>query len=115
MNRQMVYIAGPYRPTQYRTERQNVRSAEAVAVQVANKGHFPVTPHLNTAFFTGEGPDDLWLWGDLNLLACCSVLVLCEGWEDSSGAVREMERATELGLAVFHDVSDLPEVLDETT
>lgn len=100
----LIYIAGAYRgPTPWATE-QNVRRAEAVGMEVARLGGFPVIPHANTRpYFAGERPDGFWLDGTRRLMDRCDGVVLLVGWEASEWAVAEHERAKMHGTPVFHE------------
>lgn len=95
------YVAGPYRgPTESDVDR-NIQSAKRVAQEVWQLGVPVVCPHLNTQFFGGLAPDDLWLTGDLEILRRCDFVVLCPGWENSQGTQEEVKLADELGLDMF--------------
>ena len=101
MTPQLIYIAGPYRAGRGRTERENVRAAEEVALEIWKSGHYALCPHLNTAFFTGEAPDDTWLAGDLRMIEGCDAVVLIGNWEFSDGTRQEIAHAIENGIPVY--------------
>lgn len=103
----LVYIAGPYRSTTENKVYENIQRARAVALEVWTLGYVALCPHLNTAFFGGECPDDVWLKGDLEILARCDALCLVPGWEASSGSRAEIEFAQEKGIPVFYNVDAL--------
>ncbi len=103
----VVYIAGPFRgPTAWDIER-NVRRAEELAFEVFKLGAMPLTPHANTRFFHGQGPDAFWLDGTLELLRRCDALITVDDWARSSGARGEVSDASARGIPVFHNVPDL--------
>ena len=82
----VAYIAGPYRAKNGRTVIENIREAEAVAIKYWKKGYAVICPHLNTAFFDGLCPDQVWLNGDLEILRRCDTIVMMHGHRDSVGA-----------------------------
>jgi hypothetical protein len=107
----LVYVAGPYRDPrgEYYVGR-NIRAAADIAVELWRMGYAVLTPHLNTAFFGGAAPDEVWLKGDLVMLERCDLVVLVPGWHTSSGTRAEVNRAHECGIPVFEwphmDVAD---------
>jgi len=100
--RAVAYIAGPYRSTSAWGVAQNVRAAEAVAWQVWREGIAVLCPHANTAHFDGSLPDETFLAGTMTLLERCDMVVVCEGWEHSTGTRAEIEAAGRLGIPVFY-------------
>lgn len=97
----VIYIAGPYRaPNAWEIE-LNIRAAETVALEVWRLGAAAICPHTNTRFFQGAAPDDVWLDGDLAILAKCDGLLLLPTYERSVGARAERDYAIELGLPTF--------------
>jgi hypothetical protein len=97
----VAYVAGPYRGGTIRGTVENIRSAEAVALELWRMGFAVICPHLNTCLFDGALPDSVWLEGDLAILARCDVVVLAPGWEASEGARAEAVRAEESGIPVL--------------
>jgi hypothetical protein len=94
----IVYIAGPYRaPTAWGIA-ENVRAAERVGLEVARLGAMPLIPHSMNAHFHGEGDDQLWLDGTLELLRRCDAAVFIPGWTKSSGSRGEWEEAQRRGM-----------------
>ena len=100
----LAYICGPFRaPNAWEIE-ENIRRAEVVALKAWKAGFAVICPHTNTRFFDGAAPDEIWLNGDLEIMKRCDLVILVEGWDLSLGALKEIERAEELGIPVFHDV-----------
>lgn len=100
---EVVYIAGPYRAETIRGVVENIRRAEAVALEYWLKGFAVICPHLNTRLFDGAAPDEIWLRGDMEILRRCDVMVLVPGWERSKGTQAEYAQAVQWGKkVVFH-------------
>lgn len=111
-SKKVVYIAGPYRdPRGEYFVKQNIYAAEDAAILVWGMGGVALTPHLNTAFFGGVLPDNVWLEGDLILLSRCDAVYMVHGWEQSQGARAEKQYAESLGLPVFSDPETLRDYL----
>jgi len=97
----LAYVAGPYRASTESGVVANIRAAEAVAVDLWQKGYAVICPHKNTALFGGLAPDDVWLKGDLVMMERCDFVVLVPGWQFSSGTQAEVKRARERGIPVY--------------
>jgi excisionase family DNA binding protein len=98
----VAYLAGPYRdPRGAYWVRENIRTAERVALQLWQHGLPTLCPHLNTALWDGAGPDDLWLHGDLIMLSRCDLVILGPGWQHSPGAQAERAKADQIGIPVL--------------
>jgi nucleoside 2-deoxyribosyltransferase len=101
MIRGVLYLAGPYRAKNDRTVRQNIRKAEEIAVKWWKAGFAVICPHLNTAFFDGEAPDELWLEGDLEIVKRCDAVLAMSTAPQSAGATREVCLAVSLGKPII--------------
>jgi hypothetical protein len=99
----IAYIAGPYRSETIWGIKENIRRAEKAALKYWLKGYAVICPHKNSAFFDGAAPDEVWLNGDLEILKRCDVIVMIDGWEWSTGAKDELEKARAHGLEVIFD------------
>jgi nucleoside 2-deoxyribosyltransferase len=108
----LVYIAGPFRAANAWEVEQNIRKAEALALEVWKLGAAVVCPHTNTRFFDGALPDATFLAGDLEILSRCDAVLMVDGWEQSRGAVAESVFATDKGIRVFTSLADLGQWLD---
>ena len=84
-----IYIAGPFRASSTWQREQNIRRAEAVALEVWKLGAVPICPHTSCRFFEGEAPIRVWLAGDLELLRRSDAVLTVEGWEQSEGTLAE--------------------------
>ncbi len=102
--KKIVYVAGPFRGSDSFAIAENIRSAERLALQVWQAGGVAICPHLNTMHFQGAAPDEIWLDGDLDLLRRSDAILMCAGWEKSSGSIGELELAQALELPEFYGI-----------
>ena len=108
---QLIYIAGPFRaPTPYEQE-QNIRRAEALALEVWRRGAACICPHTNTRFFQGAVPDDVWLEGDLEMVFRVDAVLLTPDWERSTGATAERDYALRHAIPVLYSLEELDQWL----
>jgi hypothetical protein len=108
------YTAGPYRAKLEWELIQNIRRAEEWAALGWAYGCAMICPHKNTAHFGGIlGMDDqVWLDGDLEIIARCDFLLVVPGWERSSGTKAEIELADKLGIPIFYMPRDIMKFRD---
>lgn len=108
--RTRVYVAGPYSsdPT------ANTNRAIAVGDMLWQEGYAPLIPHL-THFWHAMHPHPYveWLEYDNQFLPCCDVVLRIPG--ESSGADKEVDLATSLGMEVFHSIEELKDHVDPIT
>lgn len=103
----VIYIAGPFRgPNAWEIE-QNIRRAEALALEVWRLGAAAICPHANTRFYQGAAPDGVWLEGDLAILARCDGVLMTEDWQQSQGAQAERLFAFKHFVPVFYTLVEL--------
>jgi hypothetical protein len=96
----LIYIAGPYRAKTIHGTKLNIRAAELRAEDAVRAGHYPIVPHLCTAFMDGLASDQHFLDGTLEAMRRCDEVWLCEGWRDSHGSKLEVATALTLGIPV---------------
>lgn len=110
----LVYVAGSFRAkTPYLVEK-NIRAAEYLSVAVANTSEgFPVCPHTMGRYLSGAAPDQVWLDGDLEMMRRCDAVLVCPGYEKSSGTLAEIAEAFQVGIPIYYakEVSDRAEDL----
>jgi hypothetical protein len=107
----IIYISGKYSGD----IDNNIALARRVAIEVWERGHVALCPHLNTANFEKDCKleyDD-YIKGDLLLIEGCQAILMLPGWEESQGAQIELEYAEKLGLPVYY-YPDIPDVGSET-
>ena len=109
-----VYVAGPFRADSAWDIEFNIRSAEAIGLQVARLGGVPVVPHAMYRFYTGALPDQFWLDATLEVLRRCDAILLCPRWEKSFGSRGEKAEAERLGLPVFYAPLEMQNWLKES-
>jgi hypothetical protein len=97
----VAYVAGPYRGPTESAVVQNIRNAEAVAIELWCMGFAVVCPHKNTALLGGAIPDETVLAGDLEIMARCDLVVLVPGWEKSTGTMDEVKEACQIKMPVY--------------
>ena len=104
----IIYVAGPYRADNEWQVEENIREAEKYALMLWEAGFTAICPHKNTAHFGGAHglPDDVWLDGDLTIIARCNGLLLLPRWLDSEGTKQEKAHAEAHGIPVFHATPD---------
>lgn len=103
----VVFVSGPYRSNTEWGLVENIRRAEAVAVELWRKGFAVICPHKNTAHFGGLADVSVWLAGDLAMLERCDAVYAMQGWKDSVGATGEVEHATLRGIPIFDSMEDI--------
>ena len=103
----LVYVVGPYRGSGLWQISENIRRAEALALQVWQLGAACICPHKNTAYFNGAAPDHVWIDGDLEMVRRSDAIICVPGWEQSVGSKGEVALAGQLGLPVFHSIDEL--------
>ena len=104
--RKVIYIAGPFRSTTYYGQVENIRRAEAVALEVWRAGAAALCPHLNTQNFQGALHDEVWLEGDLALLHKCDAILMMERWDQSRGAREERFYAMLRRMPILYGIED---------
>ena len=111
----LVFVSGPFRslsqPYSHWEQEQNVRRAEALALDVWLAGHVAIVPHLLTRHFQGAADDRVWLDGDLAIMERCDAVLLTPDWERSAGARVERSYALAKGMPVFESLEELTQLL----
>ena len=103
----LVYLAGPYRAASEWELVQNIRNAEALALQVWQSGAACICPHKNTALFGGAADDSVWLEGDLEIMRRCDAVLCTDDWGRSQGTREEVRIATELDIPIFFKIEEM--------
>jgi nucleoside 2-deoxyribosyltransferase len=102
----IVYVAGPIRPKNGQTLEGNLVIAKDIALELWLDGFAVVCPHANTDLpidLAEKSADtNVWLEGDLEILARCDAVVVCPHWEASEGTLGEIRFAEARKIPVFY-------------
>ena len=100
-----IFVSGRYRAKTESEKAGNIWHAVRVSVRLWELGWYAFCPHANTAHFDNYSklPPEAYLEGDIAFLKCCEGIFMLEGWEQSVGARRELEVATEQNLEVYYE------------
>lgn len=95
----VVFVSGKYRGD----IAKNIEHAKQAAIRLWQQGYVVICPHMNTAFFDGLCPDEVWLAGDIEIMKRCDAVFFLDNWQDSEGARAEMAIAQDLGLEILYE------------
>jgi hypothetical protein len=103
----LVYVSGPYSGEDIAA---NIAVARKVAIELWERGHAALCPHLNTAHFEVDCKVsyDQYIQGDLLMLYACQGVVMLPAWVGSNGARLEREYALKIKRPIWY-YPDLPE------
>ena len=110
----VIYVAGPFRhPWKHMPGQQdcweiqnNIMVAAALALELWRMGAAALCPHLNMAYFQNAADDQVWLDGDLALLARCDAILMTPNWKGSAGARAEHKEAQIRYIKVLYNVDE---------
>lgn len=108
----VIYVAGPFRGPDAWAIENNIRRAEALALEAWRLGAAVICPHTNTRFFQGAAPDHLWLDGDLAILRKCDAILMTPDYERSTGAKAELADAIAHGIPALFNLTELADFLN---
>ena len=101
--KKVIYISGQYRNKTIGGTFRNIMHARDVAVKLWNENWIVICPHLNSFLMDGLCPDNVWLEGDIEILHRCDAIYMLKNWQNSKGAMKELELAKELGLEIYFE------------
>jgi len=105
MNIPLLYVAGPYSAIGIYTEQDHIYQAEQVSIQLIKQGFHVITPHKNTdgyeKYEDGNITFDTWIEMDLNILKRCDGIYMFGDYQNSRGAMIELNCALENNIPVF--------------
>lgn len=108
----VIFVAGPIRADSAWDREQNIRRAEALALEVWRRGAAAICVHAAGRFYDEtEARTNGWIELDHELVRRCDALIVAKGWQFSTGTQVEMELALTLGLPVLHDLQALDDWL----
>jgi hypothetical protein len=108
-----VYIAGPYTAPTPEGVAQNGARAQALgrslleAALAKGVNLVPVVPHSLDAGFGGLGSAEYWYAATASVLIACDYVLLTPDWQDSKGALAEVEIAGDYAVPVFATIDEL--------
>lgn len=98
----VIYIAGKYFGKTHQETFVNIQVARNEAEFVWSRGGIAVCPHLNSAWMSGICPEEYFYDGYIELVKRCDALYTCWNWQDSKGAMLEVEAAKKMDMPVLH-------------
>lgn len=104
----LAYIAGKYTGATREDVQRNINDAEAVGKAVLQKGMVPIIPHRITGHwetdpqFAHMGHHDWMNNVCIPMLERCDVVVMCQGWQESKGAVQEHQHASIRNMPILY-------------
>lgn len=99
-----IYISLPITGHDETEVRQH---ADLIKAALSRAGHTPVSPF---DIFAGKNPSYVdYLCSDLQALAGCDAIMLCDGWQFSRGCRIEACVAKEFGLQIMHERQNAPD------
>ena len=107
-----VYVMGAYSADNVIGVLDNIREGMRLATEVLLAGYAPFVPwfdfHFQLMLREGERltVNDYYEYS-LAWLEVSEAGILVPGWENSKGTLKEIERAKQLGIPVFHSLQEL--------
>ncbi len=98
----LVYTAGPVRNASLYERHKNIVRAEHIAVELWQMGYAVHCPHKNCEFIDGAIDDPTIIAGDLEIISRCDGVVVCPGWQGSSGTLTEIQFCKEHEIPIFY-------------
>uniref|UniRef100_A0A6M3KBR3 DUF4406 domain-containing protein n=1 Tax=viral metagenome TaxID=1070528 RepID=A0A6M3KBR3_9ZZZZ len=101
----VIYVAGPYRAETSYGVYQNIRKAEAKAVELWQQGYAVLCPHLNSQLFElmFNNANEICLKGGLVILERCDAIYMMKGWESSVGSRAELKVAKKNRMEIIYE------------
>jgi hypothetical protein len=112
----LVFVTGPYSAPTETGIQANIRKAIEIGRVLFEKGYYPIVPHvLVKEYYKPEAESAIFGYEPLlkytmAIARKCDILLL---YESSPGADRERRLAESLGIPVYFDVDDLPDLCHE--
>jgi nucleoside 2-deoxyribosyltransferase len=104
-----VYVAGAYSSPDILGGFANMRKGILVSLDVLKAGMAPFVPWLDYQFaLMADGVTlEMFYNYSMSWLERSDCVLIVEGWENSTGTKKEIERAHALGKPVYFSLSDL--------
>lgn len=97
----LVFIAGPYTAPNAWQREMHIRAAESQSLKLWRVGVPAICVHTIAQHFHGEVAESDAIAIDDEILRRCDAVLLCPGWQDSPGTIRERAMANAQGKPVF--------------
>lgn len=104
----VAYVIGPIRsvdPKNIHRRVENIRRAEAAAIELWQNGFAVICPQLNTGMLSGVCPEENFLKGDIEMLSRCDFAVIVGECIASEGSLSEINWCYKNGKLVYNDVA----------
>jgi hypothetical protein len=107
-----VYVMGAYSADNVISVLDNMREGMRLATEVMLAGYFPFVPwfdfHFQLMLRNKErlSVNDYYQYS-LAWLEVSEACILVPGWENSKGTLKEIERADQLSIPIFHSLQEL--------
>lgn len=104
-----VYLSGPITAKHGYSVEENVAAAVKVFVRCLQLGIPAFCPQLTGAFPSAHSdvPYEAWMAYDFAVIDRCTHVCMLPRWQQSAGAVRELEYARAAGMPIFLSPDDL--------
>ena len=115
-SKSLVYLAVPYSHPDCAVREQRFRAANVAAARLMRSGALVFSPisHGHPIAQAGGLPTDWRYWETYCravMSACrCVVVLMCDGWRESTGVTAEIDIAKQLGLPVSYMDCVPPEI-----
>lgn len=109
-----IFISGAYSGDAADID-NNIAEARKAAGAIAKLGHFPITPHMQFAYFEQYYPEidySFYLEWSKNIIPLCHGIYMVNFWQKSPGANQEIGWATQCELSIFFSLGQIPSVED---
>ena len=107
-----VYVAGKYNDDNIISALENMRLGMKVSTEVFLLGYAPFVPWFDYHFvlMRPEGTKitvEMYQEYSMQWLEVSDCVLALKSWRQSSGAIREIERAKELNIPVYYSIEEL--------
>lgn len=103
-----IYLAGPYTGKDSQEVMSYCSTAINFASEVVKLGAYPQTSHpLGVFLQRGVGNAQYWYDATLEQMKRCDAVLMLPNWENSQGAIKELEEADKLDMPIFYNVNGL--------
>lgn len=107
--RPIIYVIAPLSAPDAFQRVLNIDDADRAAQQLMQRGYAPINTHKLMGHWNITEAEAMAVC--LRLLSVSAAVCVLGGWESSSGCVREIEEAEELGLPTYYGIEEVPELL----